>query len=317
MKLPLTIQIIVKNDEDKIEQTLQSISGLNAHILIGDIGCADKSIEICEKYDTEIVRISLNNDFSKARNYLSDLSKNNWQFYIHPGEVIFYGIDNIKNILNKSSAYKINIVQDDLINKSTRIWNKKTGLKFKNPVFETLYGDYKSEYLDIYLTGSSQEYEFSILKKWKENSPFNNEVLYYLSIYYLKNKDWSNFLNLAELYLYQEKKESISTIMTKYYYSMTCCYLNKDYQKAAKFLLPCLIKQPTMAEFWCLLADIYYQSQDYKRAICFYENAVLVGKKRLKHDDWPIEISKYKDYPTEMIKNCKKIIDSYKILVAD
>jgi len=62
-----------------------------------------------------------------------------------------------------------------------------------------------------------------------------------------------------------------------------------------------------MAEFWCLLADVYYAIKDYDRARIFYENGLILGSRRLKDDGWPMEISKYKEYPLNMIEGCNQI----------
>lgn len=99
----------------------------------------------------------------------------------------------------------------------------------------------------------------------------------------------------------------MSAIMTNYYCSMVQCYIKKNYQEATRFLIPCLAVRPAMAEFWCLLGDIYYADNQNQKAKCFYENASILGTRRLKNDGWPMEISKYKTYPEKMIEACDKM----------
>ena len=74
-----------------------------------------------------------------------------------------------------------------------------------------------------------------------------------------------------------------------------------------QFIVPCIVKNPTMAEFWCLLADIFYAINDCEKALCFYENAKILGSRRLKSCDYPMEISKYQEYPNKMIEACKSL----------
>jgi tetratricopeptide (TPR) repeat protein len=64
-----------------------------------------------------------------------------------------------------------------------------------------------------------------------------------------------------------------------------------------------------MAEFWCLLGDIYYKQNKYEKSIAFYQNAMDLGSRRKNSDTWPLEISKYKTYPSKMINNCNKMIN--------
>ena len=87
----------------------------------------------------------------------------------------------------------------------------------------------------------------------------------------------------------------------------------KDFENAVKSLIPCLAEKPTNGEFWCLLGDIYYCLKDYERAKSFYENAKILGSRRLNDDDYPMEISKYKEYPEKLIKSCDAIKQSCSI----
>ena len=54
MTTPLTIHLVVKNNESTIKETLDSAKQLNSDILIGDLGCTDNTIEICKKYTKNI-----------------------------------------------------------------------------------------------------------------------------------------------------------------------------------------------------------------------------------------------------------------------
>lgn len=65
-----------------------------------------------------------------------------------------------------------------------------------------------------------------------------------------------------------------------------------------------------MAEFWCLTADIHYHLRGAMRvAEGLYENAVILGGHRSLEDRWPMDLSKYKDYPERMMDSCQQLID--------
>ena len=98
--------------------------------------------------------------------------------------------------------------------------------------------------------------------------------------------------------------------MLRYYASMVNCYVNKDYHSAVSHLIVCIEEKPLMAEFWCMLGDIYFAIRDYGRAKSFYENGMIFGSKRNKADDWPLEISKYKEYPEKMLNACDSAVSS-------
>jgi hypothetical protein len=68
-----------------------------------------------------------------------------------------------------------------------------------------------------------------------------------------------------------------------------------------------------MAEFWCLLGDIYRKLHKYEKAWIFYDNAIVLGGKRLKTDVWPMEIKKYKDYPVKMKESCQETMKNSQV----
>ena len=70
--MKITTIILTCDNESTIEKTLQSISG---DILIGDIGSKDLTLSICKKYNTSIIEIPFENDYSKVKNKLIPLNK--------------------------------------------------------------------------------------------------------------------------------------------------------------------------------------------------------------------------------------------------
>lgn len=302
----ITTHLIVQNNEETIEEALESVLPLNGKILIGDIGSTDKTLEICKKYHVEIVKLSLNNDLGKVRNKLTEYSQTEWNFYIEPWEKIIQGHEEIQKVSHLSHC---SIIQDYLITKSIRIWSKET--KFKYPVYECLNGPSKES--DVFIHAKQidlSERNLKLIKVWKEKNPLALEPHYYLACILFGQRKWKEFLDVANYFIFQETKQTMASIMTRYYLSLVYFYLEKNYRKSINNLLFCLTKKPLMAEFWCLLGDVYYHLDKYDKAIAFYENAKILGSCRLKTDEWPLEILKYKEYPNEMIENCEKMIQN-------
>jgi hypothetical protein len=180
MQTPLTIQIVVKNNEETIEHTLESLIPLKSKILIGDLGCKDETINKCRKHNAKIIPVSFNNDFSKVRNYLLKHSDSKWNFYIEPWEVIMNGHEAIQEtLIGPQIAYKLNLIQGDVITKQIRLWHNKTGLEFKNPVFETITGESKdiASYIAIGSNKNANIY-LDIVEKWREKFAGSDLVTY-------------------------------------------------------------------------------------------------------------------------------------------
>lgn len=95
--------------------------------------------------------------------------------------------------------------------------------------------------------------------------------------------------------------------MLKYYVAMVEFIVYKNYEKSLEYLSICLNANLLMAEFWCLIGDIYLYLGDKIKAFSFYENALILGNRRLENDEWPIYLNKYDEYPKQKIKEIKNI----------
>jgi tetratricopeptide (TPR) repeat protein len=301
--------MIVKEHEENLQQTLDSLEELGGSIIIGHAGGqlpATKNAAIVRK-------LSLKSDISVTRNEISNNSNTNWQMYIEPWEILLSGHEEIKNALvnPQSKSFYINIMQgEDTITKQIRIWNKKE-CQFVNPVCEKIIDD-NAEYIDATVWSAKTDIKFDLIEKWKKTNPLALEPYYYQSLYCLMNKNYNEFITLADHYMFHEKKTSISKTMMMYYLGIVNCFVKSNQNSAIHNALLCIAEHPLMAEFWCLLGDAYAKVKEFTKAISFYENAIFLGKNRLQSDRWPVQISKYEEYPQEMIKKCKEIISNSK-----
>jgi|688.fasta_scaffold182413_4 tetratricopeptide (TPR) repeat protein len=297
-----TIQIITKNNEKTIKDTLESIKQINCEKIIIDLGSKDETLKICSQYDVLIANTS-EHDLSKIRNEFSK----EINFYINPWEVLIQGHEKINSIKETCKVY---IFQNDIITKDIRIWTKDE--IFINPIYETIIN--KNAIIDneiiISSKGNPEDSEkIKVLEKWKSQKPFDSNIYYYLAFYYLSKRDYKKFFNYSQEYYLREKEIDTSYIMMRYYSSQINLHLG-NIQRSIEDCLICLAIKPEMSEYWCLLGDIYYRQNQYKKSKEFYKNAILVGKNRKTNDDYPIEIKKYKEYPDRMVENIEKIIDN-------
>lgn len=313
--MSLTINILVKDNEATIEETLSRASSLSKSILIGDIGSHDRTIDICKKFNAKVIQVPFRKDYSESKNYMIERN-DSWIMFLEPYEAIISAPVELGDFLNDEKvAYRIKSIRNDLVTKEVRIWHKSSSIKFKNPVFESAYYKGMIKNIEIF-TSPGNDYinqeKIDILNDWKAMNPTHNEPLYYHSCVNLIQKKWKNFVNSAETYLYKNNDNDTPSLMTRYYLSMVRSYVDieRNYEESIKNILLCIAEKPLMAEFWCLLGDIYYKIGDYSKSKSFYENAMILGSKRTEEDDLPIEISKYKNYPLKMIKACESIKSS-------
>lgn len=304
---PITIHFLVKNDEDKIESTIQSLLSLDAHFIIGNLGTTDTTLEICKSYfECPIVTFGVGSR-SEMRNRLVELSNTDWQFFLEPGEVLSTGHDLLLGALQGEPLRRLYVIQGDMITKDIRLWKKGTA-RFENPVFENLQPDDHAQPLNTFIEGRESPNYLNELLGWKKISPHLAEIDYYLACQYLVLKDYDNFILAADSFLFKEMRPTYPVVMTRYYLGLVYTHIKRDSHEATRNLMFSISQRPLMAEFWCALGDCFYWSGATERAMEFYRNAQALGKHRATDDPYPIELSKYGEYPQKMMSLCKEII---------
>jgi glycosyltransferase involved in cell wall biosynthesis len=305
----ITTLILTKNHENIIASTLESIKDLGP-ILVADLGSKDATVSICEKYGAKVFKIPFNHDYSTVRNTIASKVTTDWLFWIEPGEEIVSGKDLL--LLEKSdSMYRVMVVRDDLLMKEPRMVRKDSiNCRYVRPVFEGLEKDCSEQTLPVVISGETRpdvETMMECLVRWKDKEPFSPEPDYYTACLHLMCGRNEQFLSIADQFLFMKSTMDASTVFIRYYVAMLL--KRKNVGKALQLMLECIATYPLMAEFWCLLGDLYLITiREYDRAYLFYENAIILGSQRLAEDTMPMEISKYDEYPHKMMDIIKTAI---------
>lgn len=281
----LTVITLIEND----------LPQSNLPTIFGNIG--KKKIE-----GKNVVNLN-GEDRSIACNKLMTYAKD-WILYLQSDEIIAEGLDKIKKISETTSnnSYVLPILRNKIITKEVRLFKKGY---FKNPILEEIIAENKV-FLDSTIIGDEPNYDLEKLKEWKNKNPLEIDVYRHLAYYHLRNKEYKEFINVANQYLFRENRV-MQQAMMRYYLAIIQNFDNK-YDLAIKNVMYGLAENPLMAEFWCCLGDIHFRNKQYDKALSFYENAILLGSRRLKSDEWPVFISKYKNYPLQMIEETKNLI---------
>lgn len=85
---PISVCIIAKNEEARIEKCLASIKPYGFEIIVIDTGSTDKTKEIAAKYADKVLDFVWCDDFSAARNFSLQAASNNWIFMMDCDEWI-------------------------------------------------------------------------------------------------------------------------------------------------------------------------------------------------------------------------------------
>ena len=301
---PFTAIILNKTDPNN---TLRSVLSLEPQqILIG----TQSPIKI----DSKIAGvIELNTDkYNEGLNKLQEIAQTDWILYLKDNETIIQCDEYIPNLLINNEIYGFQVLQDDVILKEPRLWNKKSNkVIFKNPVFEKPNVE-PTKMLDIiiYQQATTDPTALKRLDLWKNKMPLSIDAAYYKAFAALSARNFVEFKRIIAHYLFNLEKSDIPSVMARYYLALVQGVVENNTSEAIKNIVICLAENPLMAEFWCLLGDIFVKAEKFEEAIEFYENGMILGSRRLNSDFWPMHISKYESYPKEMIDKCKKALGS-------
>lgn len=315
MQPVLTIQVIA--DDKAATKAIETARQLNAHLQVGDL---NNSVAVAPyvQAGADVIRLSLNNDYSAVRNDLASRANTDWILRLEPWEFLAGGLDIVrKAMLGPPAIYSMPTVTQDVMVKESRLWHRATGAMFVNPVFETL--DRDGDYLEVPVVGkppNRTEEQLRLLNYWKSIDPIDWSPYYFQACVLLSQRKYDEFLTVANHYLFRDNGQSLPEGMLRYYQALVLCLIKKNMKDGLKPLLTCLGRRPMMAEYWCLLGDVYYQQNRYEKARHLYENAMIMGSRRLRTDAWPMEISKYKSYPHKMIAACDRVLAETKIITA-
>ena len=85
-KVPISVVIITKNEEENIEKCLKS-ARMADEVIVVDDGSTDRTVEIAKKYANKVITRKMDIE-GKHRNYAYSLAKNDWGLSLDADEVI-------------------------------------------------------------------------------------------------------------------------------------------------------------------------------------------------------------------------------------
>ena len=85
-KLKISACYMVKNEENNLPRSLESIKPAVDEIIIVDTGSTDKTVEIAESYDAKIIKTTWKDDFSTPRNMAIDSATGDWIIFLDADE---------------------------------------------------------------------------------------------------------------------------------------------------------------------------------------------------------------------------------------
>lgn len=287
--------MLVRNNGATVRRTLDSLTPLEARLVVGDLGSSDGTPDICREYGAEVVGLKWEKDYSAARN---SLVADGMNMMMEPWETLAGGAD---EVAAADGNFNVTVVRGGVVSREIRLWRD---LKFRNPVYETLEDDgagFLGGVAIVSRGGPDRRGEaLEICREWADRRPTSPDPWYYSAFASLALGMTDEFLTRSERYMAMTGKFGHAELQVCYRMAMTLA-ARKEHSKAMEVIAGCIFHRPAFAEFWCLAGDIFLVNGDLGRARVMYLNALTVGSRRMASDPSPLEVSKYRDHPEKML----------------
>ncbi|MFP3725856.1 glycosyltransferase [Priestia filamentosa] len=293
--------MIVKDEENHLENCLNSVRDVVDELIIVDTGSKDKTKDIATKFGAQVFDLTWENDFSKARNYSLDKATKDWILWLDADETLEkINIDELKEKMenHKKLAFEIEIYNQSIenktpfIHKSIRFFKNHENIRFMNKIHEQPsinkkpipYYDIEGVVGQINHVGyrediakgkNKKQRNFTILKDELKRNPHDKFLHFNVANEYLKNEDYHNALYHYKIATQNKAdKQMLSHSLLR---MVLALYNLKRYEEMFTLLEEGQRYFPDYTDILYFKADILEQFGRKEEAIILYEKCLEKG----------------------------------------
>jgi glycosyltransferase involved in cell wall biosynthesis len=287
--------MIVKNEEEVLNQCLSSIREVCDEIIIVDTGSTDKTKEIAKLFADKIIDFEWVDDFSAARNFAFSHASMDYILWIDGDDIVLKKdlekFKTLKRNLNPSidAVSMIYVVDYDDDGNPTfsfrrnRLVKREKNFKWVGPVHEYLDVGGNIYSSDIVITHRKKDKSSNLIQsdrnlKIYENRLKKGEVFTPRDLFYYANelKDHSKYTDAINYYKkFIDTKKGWVEDEIRACINMANCYRNiGDEEEEKRALVSSIFYDIPRPEVSCRLGDIYKGKSEYKKAIIWYQLAL-------------------------------------------
>jgi tetratricopeptide (TPR) repeat protein len=82
----LSVCLVTRNEEKKIERALRSVTPLAEEVVVADTGSTDRTVAVAEGLGAKVFPFQWADDFSAASNFALDQARGEWVLWLNPDE---------------------------------------------------------------------------------------------------------------------------------------------------------------------------------------------------------------------------------------
>lgn len=288
--ITISLCMIAKNEENCLDNCLQSVSDIVDEIIVVDTGSTDNTMNIIKKYANKVYNFKWINDFSAARNYSFSLATKEYILWLDADDVLLeedrIKLLELKNNLDSSIDF-VGMMYDYSFGEDGKCsYSFRRNRLVKN--FKGFYWDcFMHERLNVW--GSNKDYDIHITHTRKHDNTERNVENFrkkMLENYYLNPRE--TYYYGGELYAggyYDDAIRVLEDFLTKEYddnydkinalTSLASCYsIKADYGKAIECCLKTFNYGVPKAEICYKLASYFQSLKRYYEAIFWFKSTL-------------------------------------------
>jgi tetratricopeptide (TPR) repeat protein len=293
--MKIAVYTIAKNEEQFVERWAESCKDADYRFIL-DTGSTDKTVAKAEAIGVKVASATINPwRFDIARN--TSLS-------LLPADIDICIALDMDEVLLPGWREELEKISDDITRpryKYTWSWNedgtpgleyggdkihRRNGYRWHHPVHEVIVADRIKEVqawtgLEIHhypdVSKSRGQY-FPLLELAVKEDPSNDRNQYYLAREYFFNNLFEKAVDMFKTHLNNPNAQWGPERAASWRYLAKCDSANAEY-----YLAQAIQDAPNRREALVEMGMLYYNKQDYKKALMFMEEAVLVQEKPLDY----------------------------------
>lgn len=304
----ISLCMIVKNEEFTLGRCLESAKDIVDEIIIVDTGSFDETKEVARKYNSKIYDFIWIDDFAAARNFSFSKAAMDYVFWLDADDVILEEDRERFQKLKQEMDQRFDVVMmrynvgiDDQGNTNLSLYRERLLKRSSNPtwkgvVHECIPINGEVFYSDVCITHSkrrsSSDRNLKILGKaiLQGLEVLNPRNLFYLGKELFEAGRYEEGIKYYKILLESEKYQQPYCLeacldLCRYY------MLKDEKEKVLKTLFKAFEHDAPRAEVCCYIAAFYRETEDYNKAIIWYETALALEKPNphmdyVMHDYW-------------------------------
>ena len=314
-KLPISLCMIVKDEEKLLNNCLESVKDLVEEIIIVDTGSIDNTKEICNKYKVKTYDFTWTESFSEARNFGIDKATKEWILWLDADEeIIIKNIEELKVSLesNKKNLYLIPMINYygssypdpnlSYLFASERLFRNHKGFNFIGNIHEHLTKENLDEkeleeieiipYIEIHHYGymdsvvedkKKNERNLKLLENEKKDSNYDPWIDYHIASEYYRMKEYEQAFEEvnSSILRFLQRQQLPPSLLYKLKYEILI--LLKSYKGAKAGIDKAIALYPKYVDLHFYKGIILFQENLFEEALIVFKHCLELGESQIQY----------------------------------